>query len=371
MSNKPSIISFIYDLMLAFKIISKEFVKEYSSPDKGTYLTKFFYETTFLNKYKIKKTNLLKYFQPFKDRFDDYDNIIYFSNAEEYLIYFYITYILSKEEINNTLFLCANKYHASLLEIFCPDTECELLKINEYFPLNYRITMQFNQDKNKVQSLEIINLNPLNKKIQNSICNSPIDSNHYFEEFLKLLSVEKENIRFNDLIIPKYIQENVIEKVRKLKLNLDKFVFVAPESNYSKKYDDEFWTNLCNSLKNEGYDIFLYKNERNTTVKKCTYKTCKLDVAEALALANLSKGVISLRSGFCEMCLQINAPLFCLYNDFKDTLLEDGIDVYSAFYGFALNKLPFVDTKKLFEINMFEESNSDVIKCISDNLLKD
>jgi len=85
----------------------------------------------------------------------------------------------------------------------------------------------------------------------------------------------------------------------------------------------------------------------------------------------MSKGVVSLRSGFTECLLQAKVPLFCLYTNFRNWYIFGDTKVELALSGFGLKKLPNVNTQKVFEFNILEVDNKDVIQNILDNFRND
>lgn len=363
------IINLIKNIILGFYRFFKNIIKFFIS----------FYDflTTYVFKKKVhynyKKENKLchKYSKLFNDI--PYDNIIVLIGDNIDVLYLFFTYVykLFKEkkcdELKEVLLVINKQSTAKILDLICPEINYIYINLKNDF-IKYEEYINGVLEKN----FSVIDIKHIAFLFEDIINYSPTGFTHYLEIVFKNLHLEKEDaVGYRELQIQKYIEDNVIDKVKKTKLNLDKFVFISPESTYSKKYDDEFWTNLCQQIKKQGYDVFLYKNEFDTQIKNCSYKTCKIDIPEAVALANLSKGIVSLRSPLDELCLQTTPPMFCLYNDFKDKFLEDGIDVYSAYYGYNLNKLPNVNQDKLFEINMFEETNQDVIDKILNNLKKD
>lgn len=352
----------IFGIYRFFKNIIGFFVSFYE------FLTTFVFKKKFRYNYKKENKIAQNYVKLFKNM--PYDNIIILIGDNADVLYLFFTYIYKffKEKncdaLKDILFVINKKNTALILDLICPEINYVNIKLEDDF-VKYEEYIKSVLEK----SFNVIDIKHIAFLFDDIINYCPTGFTHYFEIEYKQLHIEKENLTsFKELQIPQYIIDNAIDKAKKTKLNLDKFVFISPDSTYSKKYDDEFWTNLCLQIKELGYDIFLYKTEFDTQIKNLSYKTCKIDISEAVALAGLSKGIVSLRSPFNELCLQTPPPMFCLYNDFKDKFLEDGTDVYSAYYGYSLNKLPNINQEKLFEINMFEETNQDVIDKILSNL---
>lgn len=349
-------------ILKALNIIKKDY--EVTSTIKKKKLeTSFICKTFLFNKIKIRTTSLTK---PFTGRnskeYEQYKEIFYFCNVEINLLYFFIVYYLKNlPRPDKILIVTDDKKITPLFDYLCPNINYQILDLKEDLPGIENIYYS-----NLV--ITYINFYQIARFINASVYSFLIGTTTLYELFLKALDLKQEEISFQDISVPKYIQDNIREKIDKIGLNSEKFVFISPESTYTEKYDQEFWTSLCNELNNKGYDIFLYKTSPLTKLKNCKYKTCKLDISEAITLASMSKGIVSLRSNFCELTVHTKAPLFILYNDFKSKFFEDDIDVYSTFYGYSLKDLPNINIENLFEINVFEESDEKIITKITENI---
>ena len=301
-----------------------------------------------------------KFTKKYKKHINGYKNIIIIhSNSGE--AYLFLTYVLDaflkKNNIDkNILLVATKKYHMDLINLLCPEiphcyiARMRLLKKN-YININgYNCYMVFT-GQHFVQ-------------VENDIKNSPLNTAHYFYAITDELGIKKEDLGFRQVKISEDLKNRVITKARKIGLNLDKFVFIAPEAVSCEEYDNEFWVDLCKELQHNGYDTFFNIVDKDTDIVGCSYKTCNLTFAEAFVLAKMSKGVVSLRSGLTESLLQTNVPLFSLYTKFRDRYVFNDMDIEYVLSGFGLNKLPNVDTQKVFEFNMSEENNEKVINQI-------
>lgn len=107
-------------------------------------------------------------------------------------------------------------------------------------------------------------------------------------------------------------EECLLKKIDKIKLNLNKFVFIAPEANSTNLLDKSFWNDIVFDLRKKGYDVFCNVMDNTNLVNNT--KTTYLTFSESYILAQKAKCIISLRSGFVELLSTIDIPIFVIYN---------------------------------------------------------
>ena len=291
-----------------------------------------------------------EYFKYFDGKYDD----IYILNANSGEIYLTLTYIISslikRNKSKAPLLVATKKYHADMIRMICPDIPfvyAKKLKIKlsgDVFNIdNFRIFLLF--DSAHFRQVEI------------DIKNKPIGEIHYFKSMLNRLKISEEDVVMRKITVPADAEESMRHKIGKMGLNLNKFIFLAPEAFSCKLYDDDFWCELINRFKTKGYDVFVNLTSEDVKLKSAVdYKTCSLTFAEAFALAKYAVKIVSLRSGFTEFLLQTGVPVYVLYTKFRDRHMFNDIDISHFLSGFELTQLPFVDKSKIHEFNMFETS---------------
>ena len=123
-------------------------------------------------------------------------------------------------------------------------------------------------------------------------------------------SIIKE--RYLSIKTKKQDEECLLKKIDKIKLNLNKFVFIAPEANSTNLLDKSFWNDIVFYLRKKGYDVFCNVMDNTNLVNNT--KTTYLTFSESYILAQKAKCIISLRSGFVELLSTIDIPIFVIYN---------------------------------------------------------
>ena len=118
--------------------------------------------------------------------------------------------------------------------------------------------------------------------------------------------------KYLPIITKKQDEASLLNKVKKIELNLNKFVFIAPEANSTNLLDKSFWNDIVVYLKEKGYDVFCNVMD-NANIINGT-KTTYLTFSESYILAQKAKCIISLRSGFVELLSTIDIPIFVIYN---------------------------------------------------------
>ena len=101
----------------------------------------------------------------------------------------------------------------------------------------------------------------------------------------------------NKMCFSKEVINSTLKKVKEIELDLNKFVFIAPEANGAIKLSNEFWLKLSSQLQKKGYDVFV--NTVNSS--SLLGKTADLSIAEAVYLASLAQDIVALRCGFAEL----------------------------------------------------------------------
>lgn len=172
---------------------------------------------------------------------------------------------------------------------------------------------------------------------------------HATDSLYKYFEINKSEIKYQKLDITEDLKESAISKAKKAKLNLENFIFIAPEASFFKPIPKSFWKKLIKRLKQKGFDIFMNS-------KKFEGKKAKLSLQEAISLANLSKGIITLRCGFSEVLTQTDPPLFSI-EKYCNPLFSKEEDNCEWNDYFNLLKYPNVDKSKTFNFDLrkFEE----------------
>lgn len=340
------------------KIFGLSFIKRLEQNNCHTY---FLFNKTIR---KISLFNVFKknYFKYFDKQYDD----IYILSANSGEIYLTLTYLIDilikKNGSKKPLLLPTQKYHLDIIKMLCPDiphTYIKKLKLNivgNTFKIdNFRFFLLYDT--------------PHFKQVENDIKNNPVGEQHYFKSILTRLNISMDELSMRKITVPPEDEQNMLKQVATTGLNIEKFVFLAPEAQTCKLYDEDFWVQLINMLQKKGYDVFV--NLVDNTVKlegALDFKTCKLNFAEVFALAKRAKKIVSLRSGLTEFLLQTNVPIDVLYTKFKHRHFFNDMDIYQVMSGFGISQIPFVDTSKIQEFNMFEMSQKDCLEKIMGNL---
>lgn len=321
------------------------------------------YRTYYLFGKEIFKISLMgefkkQYFKYFDKKHDD----IYILKANSGEIYLTLTYLIDalikRTKSNNPLLVATQKYHVDIIKLLCPDIPYVYID-----KLNFNITADsFNIDNFR---FFILFNAPHFKQVENDIKQNKLGAHHYFKSILTKLQMTESDIGYRKILIPPEDERNMFKKISKTGLNLNKFVFLAPEAQSCKLYDEDFWCELINRLQDKGYDVFVNLVEDDVKLKSAAnYKSCCLTFSEAFALAKRAKKIVSLRSGFTEFLLQTETPMDVLYTKFRHRHFFDDMDIYHVMSGFGITQIPFVDKSKIQEFNMVEVSQKECLEKI-------
>jgi hypothetical protein len=174
----------------------------------------------------------------------------------------------------------------------------------------------------------------------------------YSDKSYKISKLHNTNCILNELKIKKKMlslpkpvcNEDISWKIKGMELNIDKFIFIAPEASCCRLMPASFWYLLSKEFLKRGFDIFV--NAVNPENKILGTKSCALTFKEGYKLASLSKGIVALRSGFCEFLSSTNAPKHIIYTNYP----YRGVDVKTMMKSFTLKALSFfVNEDEIYE----------------------
>lgn len=333
------------------KIFNKTIIKREEKDNYRVYCigSKCICRTSLLDEFKK------QYFKYFDKKYDD----IYILRANSGEIYLTLTYIIDalikRNNSKSPLLVATQKYHVDIIKMICPDIPYVYTK---------KLRIRISGDSFNIDNYRIFLLYDSYhfKQVEHDIKNNPLGEHHYFKSILKRLNMTEHDIKYRKISVSPEDEQTMLNKIVKTGLNINKFVFIAPEAQSCKLYDEDFWVELINRFQAKGYDIYVNLVDDDIKLKGAIdYKTADLSFAEAFALAQRAKKIVSLRSGFTEFLLQTDVPIDVLYTKFRHRHFFDDMDIYHVMSGFGLTQIPFVDKSKIREFNMFEMSQ---IQCL-------
>lgn len=333
------------------KIFNKTIIKREEKDNYRVYCigSKCICRTSLLDEFKK------QYFKYFDKKYDD----IYILRANSGEIYLTLTYLIDalikRNNSKSPLLVATQKYHVDIIKMICPDIPYVYTK---------KLRIRISGDSFNIDNYRIFLLFDSRhfKQVEQDIKNNPLGEHHYFKSILKRLNMTEQDIKYRKISVLPEDEQNMLNKIVKTGLNINKFVFIAPEAQSCKLYDEDFWVELINKFQAKGYDIYVNLVDDDIKLKGAIdYKTADLSFAEAFALAQRAKKIVSLRSGFTEFLLQTDVPIDVLYTKFRHRHFFDDMDIYHVMSGFGLTQIPFVDKSKIREFNMFEMSQ---IQCL-------
>ena len=305
---------------------------------------RFYYFKQFLYR-KLNLKDIIKrlYFKVIKN----YDNV-FILNANSGETYLFLMYAFDatckKYNAKKPLLIATKKYHIELIKMICPDIPYIFMKkfyqniIGDTFQIkNVNLIKVFSQE-------HFYNVERDIKKDTNA---------HYYYSILNTLGINPNHI------IPRSIQppaESIISmtnKINKINLDINNFVFLSPEAASCVLLDINFWVAIIKKFNELGVDVFLnlVTSKYNfNQFKDIYYKTCFLTYSEAFALAKHAKKIYALRSGFTEFLLKTNVPMEVYYTPFRC----NNITAEQIHSGFGLKQIPETNMK-LIEEKVFND----------------
>ena len=315
------------------------------------------YEKKYILNKLVKNLDLKREFiNKYRKYVKGYDDIIIL-NAKSGETYLFLTHIfdvfIKKNNCKNILLIATKIYHMDLINLICPEIAHVYIK-------NIKLLKNSKTIIDK-QNFYTVFVGDYFYQVEQNIKNNPIGTFHYFKSILDNLGIKEDEIGFRKISIPKHIENSAILKAKKIGLNLNNFIFLAPEAASCKEINTSFWLELAEKLKDQGFDVFFNIANKKSNIKGKSIKKTNLTFAEAFALARMSRGIVSLRSGLSEVLLQTNLPMCILYTNFKNRHIYGEMPVERVMSGFGINKLPSINSKNIFELEVSKNNKIEII----------
>lgn len=302
-----------------------------------------------------------KYLKIFDNKYDD----IYILNANSGEIYLFLTYFfdsyLKKNDSMAPLLVATKKYHLELVKMICP--EVPIIFIDKRF-------INLKENQYNINNFRFFNIfcDYYFRKVEFDIKNNPLGISHYCDSIKSYIGLTDSDITMRKASVPAESEKSMLDKISSINLNLDNFVFIAPEAQSCELLPEQFLIDLINKYHKSNVDIFINLVGNCYNLSGVEYKSCFLTYSEVFALAQKSKKIISLRSGLTEFLLQTNVPIDILYTNFRLRPIFKDMSVEKVMSGFSIRKLFNVNQKLVNEYNFQDYARQDLINEITKDI---
>ncbi len=292
---------------------------------------------------------------------DDYDDI-YISRmaaiGDTYFLSFMFENWVKKNNSKKPVLVVLNDNAKKVFNLFSPNIECKKIDFNKRLAMEIFYNDVGNKGfsyKNK-RFFSYINkqiILDVHNKVKDNI-NTPIEDC----SFVKILSKYYAEFysKSTTCNISEQAKNELLADLEFSGLNLDKFIFISPEASSNCSYDTTFWIEICKRLRDKDYDIFINSSSDTMKIPDCV---CGLyDIEQTYYLAQMSKGIISLRSGLNDVLSTINVPHHILYTRFKCNIVSSASENILAF---SLKYLPNVNQENISEYDTDELTSDEII----------
>ena len=314
---------------------------------------------------KTTKEFLTSFLDNLIEKYPQYDDYYVFlsRSGEFFLLMHHLREWLQKNKSTNYILIFSAKYHLNICKMFFPEIPCAYIK-NINVPLISRGIKKI-KTCYKTKNIYV----PTNEKyfvrVENDIRNK---NGHYYELLKQHLNLSNKTVEYTISIEA----QNKIKNIVKYILN-DNFVFISPETLSNEPVEKDFWEDLCNLIRADGYKIYCNTMNFNNLIPGC--EAMFLTYEESIELAKYAKAIIGMRSGFLECLSQNNVPLFVLYTDFSKRPGFKKISSDKVLSGFSIKKLPNVKPENIYEydVNSYDNKNAIIDEIISkvENTIKE
>ena len=244
----------------------------------------------------------------------DFDDayILSWPSGETYSWLAYASEIqFTKNKSKKPITVVSRESYPDLVNMYLPDIPCIAIKklgpFDSENPCMEYASHRFYRDCHHMKVTTYIAFNPLFLPDVNGIL-----------KHFAISRLPKNDIDFTKPLkpkpfIPTHSKESLAIKTNNINLNLDNFVFLAPEANTFFKPPSEFWSNVSQKFNKLGLDVFLNSINDNHFIKGCKALPEPLSYSESFVLASKAKAIVSLRSGFTETLLPTETPSIVIF----------------------------------------------------------
>lgn len=163
-----------------------------------------------------------------------------------------------------------------------------------------------------------------------------------------------------DMNVPKIDNQKkrFIKEYIKTKVDGKQFILVCPNATSLRDVSVNFWETLIYKLNKLGYVIICNGFENEIKMKGVI--NISMDIVDMMAIASLSKGMISLASGLSVLLSSVSPKSDLIYTDFKNGILNStlGLKLYSV------KNIPVIKNKKVREYDIKDYTEEELISSI-------
>lgn len=271
----------------------------------------------------------------------DYIFLIRAGLGEAYLLNFMLDTIIKKYNLKKPCLICKSKTYVDLFNLFNPNID-SYYNIIDFTRLSHVLQKRCIKYKNITFNINPSTFNEIKQLCANYETN--VENRHYTDIIKTFNNID--NFTYKNPIFNSNIEKYIYEKINYL--NKDNFIFIINKANFIHNLSYSFWEKLITTLKKYGYDVLT--------------NSPSLSIPEAMYLAAQSKAVIGMRCGFSEILSTLSIPKHIIYTNCKFHDLPNFKD------NFSLKKYPFVDKNTIFEYQLFNQNEEELLKKIIRNL---
>lgn len=277
--------------------------------------------------------------------------------GEIYIYLNLIEYLLKQNNSTNSVLVINEKRYIPLYKMFVPNLK------TIYFPLDSK-TMDdvFTSALLEYRGYKFYSPTPDRfEKFRYMLFHSS-EKLHFYDYIKNSMGIPNNVfVRFHKPVLSHTVQNNALQKAKKIKLNLQKYVMIFPEAVTATRLTSRFWNSLCDTFRKNGYDVLL--NSVGHDYDELNAKTADFNIAEAYYFAEKSKGIFALVNGLVVTYSMLETPRYIFYTDQTPTVGER-MTAEIMLNAYRISNLPNCYTNTLFEINLNEVCEQNLFKKI-------
>lgn len=275
-----------------------------------------------------------------QNNYDEY-YLFFCRSGEFFLLMHHFQEYLKKNQSNNYALVVFTKYHLNILNMFYPNIPVLYYKRIDVPLISKAVKNKFIIYRNKKIFIPFYEkyFNDVEKAIR-------YKKGHYY-------ACLKEHLCLSDNVGQYYtISDTVKEKINKIVKYIlnDNFIFISPETLSNEPMEKNFWINLVQNFKKNGYEIFCNSMCFENLIPDT--QSMFLTYEEAIELSKYAKAIIGMRSGFLECLSQSNVPMHVLYTKFPKRNGFKEVPSHKVKSGFSITPLPNVNNNLLYEYDV-------------------
>lgn len=272
-----------------------------------------------------------KFYWKHRNLFEKYDDIyVLHANIGETVVFLKLAKAFFKKNGSKSpLIIGLKPYHKDLVKMFLPDVDIKILKRVKFSLYSKELNIHGH-------NIKLVFSKSHFDKVEDALRDKDISDKHFVKFILEYLALNREDFSDTEISVTQEEKEILLKKVKKIGLDIDNFVFFAPEASTCESVPADFWEELKERYQCRGIDVYCNAVKEKEFFKG--FKRCSLSMKEVFILAGMAKEIVALRSGLVDLLVYTKQPVKVIYTKARHRESFNPLSAEEIMTGFSLKK---------------------------------